>query len=138
MRASKTLPRVREDATVRQLLHACPDTFEGRWNRALVALLADSGLRISEALRLRIEDVDFAARTVNVRAGKGQKDGVGFFRAETGQHLRAWLSKRRDAHAEDYLFTDCRGRSLSRSHGVHILHRLPVRGASPVDHILAS
>jgi site-specific recombinase XerD len=131
MRAPKTLPRVPEDEAVRQLLQACPDTFEGRRNRALVALLADSGLRISEALRLRIEDVNFATRNVNVRAGKGQKDGVGFFGAETAQHLRAWLAKRRDAHAEDHLFTDRRGRSLTRSHGVHILHRLSVRAGLP-------
>ena len=87
----------------------------------------NSGLRISEALRLRIEDVSFAARTVNVRAGKGQRDGVGFFGADTAQHIRAWLSKRRDARAEDYLFTDRRSRSLTRSHGVHILHKLSLR-----------
>ncbi|HEY6073350.1 MAG TPA: tyrosine-type recombinase/integrase [Anaerolineales bacterium] len=131
MKVPKTLPRVPEDETVRQLLQACLDTFEGRRNRALVALLADSGLRISEALRLRIEDVNFAGRTVNVRAGKGQKDGVGFFGAETAQHLRAWLSKRRNAHAEDHLFVDKRGRSLTRGHGVHILHRLSVKAGLP-------
>ena len=127
MKSPKTLPRVPEDEAVRRLLQACPDTYEGRRNKALVALLADSGLRISEALRLRIEDVNFAGRTVNVRAGKGQKDGVGFFGAECAQHLRGWLSKRRDAHPEDYLFVDRRGRSLTRSHGVHLLHRLSVR-----------
>lgn len=131
MRAPKTLPRVPEDEAVRRLLQACPDNFEGRRNRALVAPLADSGPRISEALRPRIEDVNFAARTVNVRAGKGQKDGVGFFGAETAQHLRAWLSKRRDAHPEDYLFVERRRRSLTRSHGVHILHRLSVRAGLP-------
>jgi site-specific recombinase XerD len=127
MKAPKTLPRVPEDETIRKLLLACPETYEGRRNRALIALLADSGLRISEALRLRIEDVNFAGRTVSVRAGKGQKDGVGFFGAEAAKHLRAWLSKRRDAHVEDYLFTDRRGRSLTRSHGLHILHRLSIR-----------
>jgi len=68
----KTLPRVPEDEEVRKLLAACPDTFEGRRNRALIALLADSGLRISEALRLRIEDVNFATRTLSVKGGKGQ------------------------------------------------------------------
>ncbi|MDR7418947.1 MAG: phage integrase N-terminal SAM-like domain-containing protein [Armatimonadota bacterium] len=57
MKAPKTLPTVPEDDDVRRLLLACPDTFEGRRNKALVALLADSGLRVSEALRLRIEDV---------------------------------------------------------------------------------
>jgi site-specific recombinase XerD len=132
MKVPKTLPRVPQDEHVRRLLQACdPEAFEGRRNRALVAVLADSGLRISEALRLRIEDVNFASRTLNVRGGKGQKDGVGFFGAETAQYLRAWLSKRRDAHPEDYLFVDRTGRSLTRSHGLHILHRLSVRAGLP-------
>ncbi|MGH2427244.1 MAG: tyrosine-type recombinase/integrase [bacterium] len=54
----KTLPRLTEDEHVRKLLVACQDTFEGRRNRALIAVLADSGLRISEVLRLRLEDVN--------------------------------------------------------------------------------
>ncbi len=77
IRVPRSLPRVPEDDDVRRLLQACPPTFEGRRNRALVALLADSGLRISEALRLRIESVNFSARTLDVRGGKGGKDGVG-------------------------------------------------------------
>lgn len=51
-------------------------------NKALVVLLADSGLRISETLRLRIEDVHLGERTLLVRCGKGGKDGTGFFGAE--------------------------------------------------------
>lgn len=77
------LPRVPEDEAVRRRLAACSDTFEGRRNRALVALLADSGLRISEALRLRVEDINFGTRTITVRQGTGGKDGIGFFGAET-------------------------------------------------------
>jgi site-specific recombinase XerD len=128
MRTPKTLPRVPEDGDLRRLLQAAdPESFEGRRNRALIALLADSGLRISEALRLRIEDVNFATRTVHVKAGKGQKDGVGFFGSEAVTYLRAWLGKRRDAHPEDYLFTDRAGRSMTRCHAVHILHRLSVK-----------
>jgi site-specific recombinase XerD len=131
MRVPKTLPRVPDDEAVGKLLGACLDTYEGRRNKALVAILADSGLRISEALRLRIEDVSFAARTINVRGGKGQKDGVSFFGAETAQHVRSWLSKRRDARPEDYLFCDVRGRTLTRNHRAHILHRLSVRAGLP-------
>jgi len=56
---------------------------------------------------------------------------VGFFGAETAQHLRTWLAKRRDAHPEDCLFVDRTGRSLTRSHGLHILHRLSVRAGLP-------
>jgi len=127
MKEPKVLPRVPEDEDVRRLLLACPDTFEGRRNKALVALLADSGLRISEALRLRVEEVSFTDRSLRVRAGKGQKDGLGFFGAETAQLLRGWLGKRREAHAEDFLFSDRSGRSLTRSHALHILHRLSAR-----------
>ncbi len=126
MRAPRSLPRVPEDDHVRRLLAACPHTFEGQRNKALVALLADSGLRISEALRLRIEDVNFATRTLIVRGGKGDRDSTTFFGAETAQHLRRWLQARRDAMPEDFLFTTREGRPLSRFWGTQILHRLSV------------
>lgn len=126
MRIPRILPRVPEDQDVQQLLQICSQTFEGRRNRALVALLADSGLRISEALRLRIEDVRFSTRTLEVRGGKGGKDGVGFFGAETAHLMRVWLAARREATLEDYLFVDRRGRSLTCSHATHMLHRLSV------------
>ena len=40
----------------------------------IVKLLYGSGLRILEAVRLRVKDVDFAMKQVTVRAGKGEKD----------------------------------------------------------------
>jgi len=131
MKVPRTLPRVPTDEAVRKLLAACGESFEGRRNKALVALLADSGLRISEALRLRIEDVRYGERTLVVRGGKGGKDGTGFFGAETAQVIRAWLGMRRDAQPEDFLFTDQQGRPLSRDYGTHILHRLSVRAELP-------
>ena len=126
MRIPRILPRVPEDQDVRQLLQTCSQTFQGRRNRALVALLADSGLRISEALRLRIEDVRFSTRTLDVRGGKGGKDGVGFFGAEAAHLLRVWLAARVGATLEDNLFVDRRGRSLTCGHATHVLHRLSV------------
>lgn len=42
----------------------------------IVGLLYGSGLRISEALRLRVKDLDFRRREVIVRDGKGAKDRV--------------------------------------------------------------
>jgi integrase/recombinase XerD len=127
MKMPKTLPRVPEDDDVRKLLRACSDTFEGRRNQALIALLADSGLRVSESLRLRIEDINFGTRTIAVRGGKGGKDGVGFFGAEVAQYIRAWLARRREVRLEDHLFADRSGRSLTRHTATHILHRLSAR-----------
>ncbi|MDX1803066.1 MAG: integron integrase [Alcanivorax sp.] len=44
-------------------------------NAQLVArLIYGSGLRISEVLRLRVKDIDFAMQQITVRSGKGGKD----------------------------------------------------------------
>jgi integron integrase len=43
-------------------------------SRLVASLLYGSGLRLMEALRLRIKDVDVALRMVTVREGKGSKD----------------------------------------------------------------
>ncbi len=42
--------------------------------RLVATLLYGSGLRLMEALRLRVKDVDFALNQILVRDGKGQKD----------------------------------------------------------------
>lgn len=42
----------------------------------VVKLLYGSGLRIMEAVRLRVKDVDFDMKQVTVRSGKGDKDRV--------------------------------------------------------------
>jgi integron integrase len=43
-------------------------------HRVLAQLLYGTGMRIAEALQLRVKDVDFAHRTLIVRCGKGGKD----------------------------------------------------------------
>lgn len=131
MKCPKVLPRVPEDEEVRRLLAACPGTFEGRRNRALIALLADSGLRVSEALRLRVEDLHFPAQTIRVRSGKGQKDGTAYFGATTALHLRAWLQRRPQVSPQDWLFCTRAGTPLTRSHALHILHRLSAKAGLP-------
>src|SRR5438552_7115792 len=42
--------------------------------KLVVALLYGAGLRLLEALRLRVKDLDFPARILTVRDGKGAKD----------------------------------------------------------------
>lgn len=44
--------------------------------RLIVLLLYGSGLRVSEALRLRVKDVDLVRKEILVRQGKGDKDRV--------------------------------------------------------------
>ncbi|UGS35632.1 tyrosine-type recombinase/integrase [Capillimicrobium parvum] len=64
-------------------------------NRALVALMWRSGLRVSEALALRPADVDERQGTVRVREGKGRKDRVAVIDSRGLGYVRAWTEVRR-------------------------------------------
>lgn len=44
--------------------------------KAILALLAYSGIRNLELCSLRVEDIDFTNNTVFIKAGKGYKDGI--------------------------------------------------------------
>jgi integron integrase len=70
-RAGKSLPVVLERAGVAAVLH------ELRPPHSLVArLLYGSGLRLLEALGLRIKDISLERREITVRGGKGRRDRV--------------------------------------------------------------
>ncbi len=43
-------------------------------NRLIFSLLYGSGLRITECLRLRVQDIGFSDNSITVRSGKGNKD----------------------------------------------------------------
>jgi integrase len=64
-------------------------------NRALVALLWRTGLRVGEALALRPADVDERAGTVLVRAGKGGKSRLAVIDGRALGHVRAWMEVRK-------------------------------------------
>ncbi len=69
---------------------------------ALVAqLLYGTGMRLLEALRLRVKDVEFARREIVVREGKGNKDRVTVLPENLIVPLQAQLLKARALHEKD-------------------------------------
>lgn len=78
VRKERNFPRLLTDTEVFALLQEVEDPR----NRALILVLLNSGLRISEALDLNAEDIDYESSSVVVR-GKGSKDRVVFFNQET-------------------------------------------------------
>ncbi len=131
MRTPKTLPSVATEEELRAVLSVCPETLEGTRNRTLILLLADSGLRASEAVHLLIEDWRRADRGLFVRGGKGRKDRVTFIGPTTTRALKSWLARHPAAAPESFLFTDRRGRPLKPRHLVQILHRLSAKAGLP-------
>ncbi|MCK7524592.1 MAG: tyrosine-type recombinase/integrase [Ignavibacteriales bacterium] len=59
----------------------------------MVSLLYGGGLRLSEALRLRIKDIDFDYQQLIVRDGKGEKDRHTVLPASIIPELKKHLNK---------------------------------------------
>ena len=69
---------------------------------ALVSnLLYGGGLRLMEAVRLRVKDVDFARHEILVREGKGFKDRVTMLPEAIVAPLKAHMAKVKALHLED-------------------------------------
>lgn len=64
-------------------------------------LLYGSGLRISEAIRVRVKDVDFGYRQLMVRNGKGNKDRVTMLPNIAVAPLRQQIEKVQHLHERD-------------------------------------
>jgi integron integrase len=64
-------------------------------------IMYGSGLRISEAIRLRVQDIDYNMKTVIVRSGKGGKDRITTFPISIIPLLRNHLTKVKTIHKKD-------------------------------------
>ncbi len=69
--------------------------------KLVVRLLYGSGLRVIEALRLRVKDIDFERKTVTVRCGKGNKDRTTVLSNAITPPLKEHLSYVRALHDKD-------------------------------------
>ena len=98
----KRLPTVLTRAEVRAVLDRMALPARGERAAWLVAsLLYGSGLRLSEALSLRVKDVDFERGELLVRGGKGNKDRVTVLPRSIQPSLRAHLDRVSRLHERD-------------------------------------
>lgn len=70
------------------------DACESYRDKALVEFLVSSGCRLSEAVALRMDDLNFQDRTVMVR-GKGDKERLVYFSVRAGLMLREYARTRK-------------------------------------------
>jgi len=138
-RTPRTLPRAMTLADTEDLLAAeTPGAFPER-DRALFEFLYATGLRVSEAAGLDLEDLDFASRLARV-TGKGEKERIVPFGEEAEDALRAYLPSRaalryrarrgeESGNAGEPLFVNARGgRLTSRSMARLLKARLRAAG----------
>ncbi|MBW3001221.1 tyrosine-type recombinase/integrase, partial [Candidatus Woesearchaeota archaeon] len=85
----RNTPEVLSKEEVKALLNACVNEK----SRLLIEFLYSSGLRVSECLALKVEDIDFNERVCVVRQGKGKKDRVTVLSDSLAQRLKGFLEK---------------------------------------------
>ena len=80
------------EAEIHALLAMCDPTDEcGCRNRAIILLFLDTGMRYAELHGLTLDDVDWTARRIHIRHGKGRKQRVVPFGDGPADALRAYV-----------------------------------------------
>ena len=64
--------------------------------RALIDILYSSGMRIDECAHVKLTDIDWTSRKVFIHHGKGDKERIVYFDAESELTLRKYLETRKD------------------------------------------
>jgi integrase/recombinase XerD len=90
-----------------------PGTWLGRRDRALLMLMIQTGVRVSELTGLRVGDVHLGTGPHCRVTGKGRKKRATTLTSETVKVVRAWL-KERCGLPDEPLFPTRQGRPLSR------------------------
>lgn len=103
----KTAVKAKETLSDEEL-EALRDSCDSKRDLAMVDLLASTGMRVGELIRLDIDDVDIQGRECVV-TGKGNKQRPVYFDARTKLHLTAYLDSRIDDNPA--LFVSLNGRT---------------------------
>lgn len=77
--------------------------------RAMLATLYATGVRITELLNIRIGDINWETRQIVIRKGKGNKDRFVLFTAECAERLKDYLA----TFETPYLFARSEGKPWS-------------------------
>ena len=105
-----------------------PNIRDGIRDRGMLQLAFDAGLRVSELVHLRLDDVSFQPTTHILVRGKGRRERQMPMCKETVATLRAWLAIRGKAPAPE-LFLNAAGLSLTRSGFEYILAKHVAKAA---------
>ena len=98
-----------------------PTVGAGIRDRAMLIVALAGGLRVSELVGLRVNDVEFIGSYVHIRVrGKGRRERIQILWKSVADAIRAWLAVRGQAMTPE-LFLNAWGRHMSRSGFEHVL-----------------
>ena len=113
----KQLPMYRKrrkmkDVLTKEELSTFFNACEDYMYKTIFMMIYGSGLRVSEAVNLKIEDIDSRKMRIFVRGGKGGKDRYTVLPETSLEMLRTYYKMYRPNHPEGYLFLNGDGNQL--------------------------
>ena len=97
-KSEKKIPTVLSKDEIKQLL----DAITNDKHKLLVELLYSSGLRVSEAVKMKIDDLNLKEKMGKVISGKGKKDRHIIISNNVIEHINNYLKDRKED--SEYLF----------------------------------
>lgn len=96
----RRIHKVKTDSLVKEVLsdeqlEQLRDNCTNKRNLAIIDVLASTGIRVGELVKLNRNDIDFHERQCIV-FGKGNKERLVYFNARTKLHLQQYLNERTD------------------------------------------
>lgn len=103
--------------------HPEPTTRLGIRDRAMLHVSVTAGLRVSELVGLRLDEVAFESRYLNLHVrGKGRKNRLLTLWKAVAESVRAWLAVRGAAIVPE-LFLNARGKEMTRAGFEYLLQK---------------
>ena len=104
--------RKMKDVLTKEELNTFFSVCDNYMYKTIFMLIYGSGLRISEAVNLKVEDIDSKKMRVFVRQGKGGKDRYTVLPQTSLEMLREYYKRYQPKHPEGYLFLNQEGNQL--------------------------
>ncbi len=103
---NKKLPIVLSREEIKSIINANKNTK----HKLIISLTYGAGLRISEVVSLKVEDVNLEELTIHLKNAKGKKDRITIFPEKIKNNLQNFIA---DKNLNEYLFESERGGKLT-------------------------
>ena len=107
-KTEKKLPVVLNKEEVKKLLNSVLNEK----HKLILSLIYSAGLRVSEVVKIKVQDLDFENRILSIRQSKGKKDRITIFAEKLGVELKEYIVEN-TKRGLDLLFDSNRGGKLT-------------------------
>ncbi len=134
LKIEKKLPQILNEGQIKELLQykTTNDDLLDYRNNLMIRLILDSGLRLSELVSLKLNNINLEENMLFIR-GKGNKDRFTFFTNETKERLNYYIVNLRSkflADINDFVFLSKQGKPINKRTFEKMLLKIKLRDST--------